>query len=172
MKLYFAHSPNILKFFFFLHSYFCNYFFLYIQGFLTDFQKKINTSFSSAWGPCSSLCRNRLPLLNLQKSPLASKEGDLIFFRKEGNFNYLSERCFSAIFLILHRHRCLKTVEGDLVVLSKTRIKSYLQHNLNLGLMMAGTDGHHYTMPLPHEVLSFINLYWHQTLKKIIITHS
>ena len=34
------------------------------------------------------------------KSPLAFKEGDLIFFLKERHLNDLSERCLSTIFLI------------------------------------------------------------------------
>ena len=125
------HQPNI----FCIHS--LQIFLFYTQGlFNRSFWLKMTISF---WGPCSSWKASYLDdikdhcFLNWKKSPFASPgRGFNPSLRKKGISGISSKKSFSTIFLIRKKsHRFSKTPEGDLIIPSKRRIKSWLQWDLN-----------------------------------------
>ena len=72
-------------------------------------------------------------ILMIKKSPFASPgRGFNPSLRKKGISGISSKKSFSTIFLIRKKsHRFSKTPEGDLIIPSKRRIKSWLQWDLN-----------------------------------------
>ena len=113
----------------FLYSFPYNYFLL-----------NMNMSFSSLWGPCSSqkaseAVKGRHFLIH-EKSPLTSTEGDvIIIFGRRGFKKSLQKMLLCHLLDIQKSHCFFKTSEGDLIVLSKRRIKTCLGWDLNLGLL-------------------------------------